>query len=112
MVSEYSADTDGMLQGNSELKDVRERAHRIGPKFAENYKQFMNWWGVEGDDFGDQVGPGCMDEHDQTNSTVASFLNGLERLIDVLDEQAAQVKRPQDLAIEDIHAQDSRTGKR
>ncbi|MFK4103135.1 hypothetical protein ACI2L1_24215 [Streptomyces sp. NPDC019531] len=112
MGSEYSADIDGILQGCRELRDAVAYADRLGPEFDEKYRNYIGWWGAEGDDdFANQVGPGCRQEHEQVLATVRSISDGFASLIEGIRMETSQIKKPQDLALDDIHDQESQTGK-
>ncbi|MFJ2095302.1 hypothetical protein ACIOEW_39620 [Streptomyces sp. NPDC087901] len=112
MGSEYSADIEKILQGCSELREAVAYSDRLGPEFDEGYGQYSGWWGAEGnDDFANQVGPGCRMEHEQVLSTVNSISQGFASLIEAIREETAQIKTPQDLALSDIHDQESQTRK-
>ncbi|MEV5387073.1 hypothetical protein [Streptomyces sp. NPDC052721] len=113
MGSEYSADIDGILQGCQELRDAVAYSDRLGPEFDERYRDYIGWWGNEADDdFAGQVGPGCRQEYEQVLSTVNSISKGFASLIEAIREETSQIRKPQDLALSDIHDQQSQAGRR
>ncbi|WP_327249992.1 hypothetical protein [Streptomyces sp. NBC_01320] len=114
MGSEYSADIDGILQGCSKLREAVAYSDRLEPEFDRGYGNYVGWWGEEGcdDDFANQVGPGCRREYEQARSAVGSISTGFANLIHAVREQAGQVQKPQDLALDDIHREGSQTERR
>lgn len=109
MAVNFSADIQGILQGNRQLADAVGYGDTMLPRFDAGWAEYAGWWGEEDgdDDFANAMGPQCRQEREQVEVTLRSVLGGFMTLVDVFAAEADHVQRPQIQALDDIGAHGS-----
>ncbi|MEN8651245.1 hypothetical protein ABCR94_11520 [Streptomyces sp. 21So2-11] len=74
------------------------------PNFERDNAEYDGWWGEEGSDdlFANQVGEQVRKEQEDVIATTNAITMGFMALVDAVAGEAANVQKPQDLAMEDI----------
>ncbi|WAU82112.1 hypothetical protein O1Q96_21425 [Streptomyces sp. Qhu-G9] len=106
MPSRYSANVYNIRASSKHIDDAARGSEELGPRFEDNWQMTSGWWGEEGgDDFADAVGPQCRAEKQGVTDTVAAITGGFLALVDVVNQEADHVQRPQIQAMDDIEGQ-------
>ncbi|MEU5344737.1 MULTISPECIES: hypothetical protein [unclassified Streptomyces] len=107
MGDDYSANMPAIVASSGGIGEGARLAGTMLPGFESAISQYDGCWGVEGDGdlFADQVGPQAREERDQVVKTLGDVANGYVNLASAVLQEAQNVQRPQNLAMEDIASQ-------
>ncbi|MET9481587.1 hypothetical protein [Streptomyces sp. NPDC006638] len=113
MPGTYSGDYEGIRGLSRHIADASRTGEEIGPRFDTDSSAYEGCWGEEGgdDEFANQVGPQARKEREMVLDTLLSITSGYRALVDAVDAEAENVRRPQTLAMDDIrtYSADSET---
>ncbi|MFD9545660.1 hypothetical protein [Streptomyces sp. NPDC060022] len=108
----YSADIEQILRGSARLREAVRLGERMLPEFEEKIQQTWGWWGDEyGDDpYATQVGSQYRKEYEGVIDTLRAITNGFTGLVEAVADEAINVKRPQDDALDQINDESAKGG--
>lgn len=108
----YSADIEQILRGSKRLSEAVRLSDQMLPEYEERTQRTWGWWGDEyGDDpYATQVGSQCRKEHEGVLATLRAITTGFRGLVDAVADEAVNVKRPQDDALDQIHDESGKGG--
>ncbi|MFJ1600507.1 hypothetical protein [Streptomyces sp. NPDC088261] len=104
MAGNYSADIQAILAGSKHIAAAVSYGERMVPNFESDSEGYSGWWGEEGGDdlFANQVGEQVRDEQERVITTANAITEGFLALVDAVAGEAQNVRRPQELALDDI----------
>ncbi|HET6857365.1 MAG TPA: hypothetical protein VFH94_09765 [Streptomyces sp.] len=107
MADNYSAEIQRILASSNAISNAVGYTERLVPNFERDNAEFEGCWGIvgSGDPFADTVTEQVREEQEQVIATVNSITTGFMALIGAVADEAANVQKPQDLAMEDIQSQ-------
>ncbi|MFD3310001.1 hypothetical protein [Streptomyces sp. NPDC058694] len=107
MGDDYSANMPAIVASSGGIGEGARLAGAMVPAFESAVSEYDGCWGVEGDGdlFADRVGAQAREERDQVLKTLGDIANGYLSLAAAVVQEAQNVQRPQNLAMEDIESQ-------